>query len=220
MDSCWFFVACLSADLSFSGKKEASGEKLVHCRNKNYFCQLLPKILVWKSEEVNMRKKIIALFFLHIMLLVAIHPVVAMHFCGGRLHSVNFFIPEVNHPCCQIAEDIVIEEENPACCGAEEPAAAADFESCIAEPELEQADDACCAFQIVELSTDDYQVQTQKASYNPVWYSFESSWFTVNNRFALNEPEPDLSIPENEFPPGGLFMQDVSLLTYICIYRL
>lgn len=164
-----------------------------------------------------MRRKIIAIFFLHTMMLIAAHPVVAMHFCGGRLHSFNFFLSEENHSCCQVIEEPVV-EENLICCESEEPLALPEADVCF--PVVEQAEDSCCEFQIVELSTDDYPVQVQKTTFNQVWHSFENHWFTLNSLFALNEPEPDASVPENNFPPGGLFMQDVSLLTYICVYRL
>lgn len=46
-------------------------------------------------------KKGLALFLLNIMALVAVQPVIAMHFCEGELYSWGLFASNDESSCCQ-----------------------------------------------------------------------------------------------------------------------
>ncbi len=142
-------------------------------------------------------KRAISIFLLFIMMLIAIHPVVAMHYCGGELHSLNLYQPDHESSCCMMA----------------------DFDDA---PNLQMVmhQSNCCEFDSIEISTDDFQHQANTIDLIPLLSSIANSWFTINNLFALNQPEKNTDNFLNEFPPKGLFMEDVSILTYICIYRI
>ena len=152
-------------------------------------------------------KRALSIFFLNIMMLVAIQPVVAMHFCGGELHSFELLQAENNHSCCMPVQH---EKE------------AIDSNICHYDIDLdiELMADECCDFDTVEVSTDSFQQQANRLNLLSLFTMIENNWFTINNLFALNQPEMDVATSEIDFPPKGLFMEDVSILTYICIFRI
>ena len=147
-------------------------------------------------------KRALSIFFLNIMMLVAIQPVVAMHFCGGELHSFDLLKAENNHSCCISKLEV------------------ADIYHYDINLATEVAADDCCEFDTVEVSTDNFQHQANRLNLLSQFTMIENNWFTINNLFALNQPETDTANSELDFPPKGLFMEDVSILTYICIFRI
>lgn len=150
-----------------------------------------------------------AIFLLHVMMLVAIQPAVAMHFCAGRLHSLNLLNPDDNDPCCKQEVDpayrVSTEAENPYpndYCG------------------LSKSHDNCCDYRLIQISTDDYQTSVEQLNAANTLFSFENEWFTLNNLSGITRPETNTVSVQHYFPPGGLFLRDMSLLAYICIYRI
>lgn len=152
-------------------------------------------------------RRALSILFLNIMMLVAIQPVVAMHFCGGELHSLELLQAENNHSCCiTLQEDVAVTE--------------GDICHYDIDLDMELMADECCDFDTVEVSTDNFQQQANRLNLLSLFTMIENDWFTINNLFALNQPEMDVATSEIDFPPKGLFMEDVSILNYICIYRI
>lgn len=151
-------------------------------------------------------KRAISIFLLHIMMIIAIHPVVAMHFCGDELFSLNLLqSDDDDHSCC-IAPNKISNTTSL-------------FETASNTGiDLNQA--SCCHFDTVKLSTDEFGYQSNNIDITTILNLIQNNWFTINNLFSLNKPEPNTTNFEDEFPPKGLFMEDVSILTYICIYRI
>lgn len=141
------------------------------------------------------------------MMLVAIQPVVAMHFCGGELHSFELLQAENNHSCCMPTQEGVVTTEGDVC-------------HYDVDLDMELMANDCCVFDTVEVSTDNFQQQANRLNLISLSTMIENNWFTINNLFALNQPETDVATSEIDFPPKGLFMEDVSILNYICIYRI
>ncbi len=144
-------------------------------------------------------KRAVSIFLLHIMMLVAIHPVVAMHFCGGKLFSLNLIQDNNDHSCCMVEENHFTQPS---------------------ETDIDINQASCCHFDTLEISTDEFQNQTNSTIPISLLSSMENNWFTINDLFSLNEPEKNTTCPQDEFPPKGLFMEDICLLAYICIYRI
>jgi hypothetical protein len=141
--------------------------------------------------RVNMKKGISILLLL-VMLVAGAHPVLAFHFCGGELYSFG------------IAGSGVEE----SCCSAGEPANASG---------ISQSHTSCCDIQKISISTDDYQNQPQQINYQPV--SIDCIWLAPERLSYRIMPEIPL-LTNNAFPPGGLAIQHMDILTGICIFRI
>ena len=151
-------------------------------------------------------KKGLALFLLAIMALVAVQPVIAMHFCEGELYSWRLFASDDELSCCQP------ETAGHSCCGTH----SSDNPDC----NLNNAAEDCCDFETIRVATDDYQKQIQEFNSDKLALTLENVWLTLNNLLGRTAAEPNTTLLQNDFPPKGLFLHDVSLLTYICIYRI
>lgn len=151
-------------------------------------------------------KKGLALFLLNIMALVTVQPVIAMHFCEGELYSWGLFASNDESSCCQPGT------KGHSCCGTH----SSDNPNCS----LNKALDDCCDFETIQVATDDYQKQIQEFNSDKLSLTFENVWLTLYNLLGGTIAEPNTLLLQNDFPPKGLFLQDVSLLTYICIYRI
>jgi len=143
------------------------------------------------------------------MLVVGVHPVLAMHFCAGDLYSVSLANDnQQDHSCCEGMKDMPKDD-----CANE--AQSHD----ILPSSFTGMDKNCCDFEQVELSTDDFNHQVQQFNLNNILPSFDNVWLVLHSIF--NHIEPDNSaIVQHIFPPGGLNRLNTDLLTYICIYRI
>jgi hypothetical protein len=143
-------------------------------------------------------KKVIALFLLFMMTLVAVQPTLALHFCGGRLKSVA--IGSIQKPCCGEASENPIKTRN-------------------AENRLQQPINTCCSSSLIELSTDNYPPSEQQSIIDFQQQTFYPALFLYN--FPLKGSYLNNSLINKYFcPPGGLARYSVDLLTVICIFRI
>lgn len=151
-------------------------------------------------------KKGLAVFLLSVMALVAVQPVIAMHYCGGKLYSWDLFVNNDNSSCCQTeaTEDL---------CGSTNLSENLRYA-------LNESHNNCCDFETIQVSTDDYKNQIQEINAEKLFLSIENVWFILNNLLNNEVSEPKITLLQNHFPPKGLFLQDVSIRDYICIYRI
>lgn len=142
-------------------------------------------------------RKGIAILLTSIMLLTGIQPVLSLHLCGGSLFSVS-----------------LLDETAPvACCDLPEPAAP------LATPGIVNYHADCCDFQSLELSTDDFSVETDQQTHRnqtPVTVTLWAAIRSLLHQVLPDEPQPLRHL----FPPAGLGRLTTSLLTLNCIYRL
>lgn len=147
------------------------------------------------------------------MLVTGAQPVLAMHFCEGKLYSVNLSNDEQDCSCCKDAVcemTAKVSEEN-----YDNPFQFHKGASSV----YSSVKDNCCDFKKVKLSTDDFNHHLQQFNFNNIQLSFENVWLVPYP--ALNSPESEFSVTvEHIFPPGGLNKLHVDLLTYICTYRI
>ncbi|MDO5522657.1 MAG: hypothetical protein Q4G48_01275 [Bacteroidia bacterium] len=152
-------------------------------------------------------KRKIAVFLLSVMALVAVQPVIAMHFCEGKLHSWDLFVNNNDTSCCETKT-----AEPHFCCSPN----LSENHPCS----LNESHDGCCDFETIRVSTDVYQNKTQEINPDKPSFSFDNVWFALTHLRKNTLSEPNTPLPQKTFPPDGLFLQDVSILNYICIYRL
>src|SRR5690554_3292600 len=150
-------------------------------------------------------RKVTAFLLLMIMAVSAIRPVIAMHYCMGELRSFNVY---QNH------ESTLAEET--ACCqsGIDEK------KSPIAQPLLVDHRNDCCDDTLLEISTDDFQANKSVSISRIIPTLVVDGLFHKTS--LINQPIPETSDPPSgmEFPPEGLFLKDIDILSYICIYRI
>ena len=157
-------------------------------------------------------KRITAIYLLLFMLMSAIQPVFAMHFCGDRLHSFSLFQSnkEPNN-CCR--EEVIPENSDPLQgVFPKDQSAAIHF--------LDKTHTSCCDTQLVKPSTDDYQTKIGQAVSRIASISYEGAAAMFLTLFNLSESETTTLTFFQDYPPKGFFLLDVSLLTYICTYRI
>lgn len=154
-------------------------------------------------------KRFGAFFFLLVILSIAIHPVVAMHFCGDKIKSLHLYQTENNHSCCHIQTPEVSDQNPITCCNTHSHS----------ENRLPQLNGYCCDFEITQLSTDDFQNPQQQNDMQILMPAAHLLFVTI---FAAIDqlPETDSLHLKNTFPPDGLFFADVDIRNYICIYRI
>lgn len=86
-------------------------------------------------------KKTVSIALLLLVLLVAVHPALALHFCGGNLRSVS-----------------LVDEHEICCCS----------DTGISDSSAGNFKKGCCSTAVVELSTDQYQSQSLTVRSVPV----------------------------------------------------
>ncbi|WP_298652931.1 hypothetical protein [uncultured Proteiniphilum sp.] len=154
-----------------------------------------------------------AILLLPIMMIFAIQPVIALHYCGGELQSLNLFAQ-------QTATDIgtvhaADQGDKHSCCDSHRT------ETGRHDCEWHAAGDGCCDTELLELTTDDYQNKAEQQVCHLLPLSIDNVGAILTRLFKLPDTETDiLRTSHPDFPPEGLFLKDVSLLTYICIYRI
>jgi hypothetical protein len=157
-------------------------------------------------------KKVTALFLLLMMMLSAVQPVLAMHFCGNELYSFSLVQTSGNlHSCCDNVEQTEKHSHKT------ENLSIGDLHLNFI---LGEANETCCNTQLLTLVTDDYQKKTEQSVSRIASFSYEGSVPLLISLFKLSESETNTFPSLQDFPPKGLFLQDVSLRTYLCIYRI
>lgn len=156
-------------------------------------------------------KKGFAVFFLHVMLLVAIQPVISLHFCKGELHSVDLMKANLSS-CCEIP--------------AKESQVLVDFDT-LDQPYSNQnhnnsqlTDTECCDFEAIKFSTDNYQNQIQQPVSLKSLQLIQTLGVALINTLPRQGFFTETGFHAKIFPTTGILLQDVSLLTYICTYRI
>lgn len=137
-------------------------------------------------------KRITAIFSLIIMMVTAIQPIIAMHYCGDKLHSLHIYGGNELNGCCDIADN-------------------------KDSPEIGKN---CCKTELVKLYTDDYQNKAEQFITRITTLNIEVAGTVVTERINLPEPYLKTFLSSLKFPPKGLYLNDVGILTYICIYRI
>lgn len=167
-----------------------------------------------------MRRKATALFLLMITVTFTVRPVIAMHYCMGELHSYNLYLyhdasalcPEhgTNHEARSMPDAEAMYDAGPACCAQPTPV----------YPLYTPSADNCCDDTLLELSTDDYQNKTEPFISRVIPNPVTEGMLLLGSILNPSVPETNSLSLFQDFPPKGLFLQDVSLRTYICIYRI
>ncbi|NLO70284.1 MAG: hypothetical protein GX102_04945 [Porphyromonadaceae bacterium] len=156
-------------------------------------------------------KRIFAIVLLHVMLLVAIQPIVAMHFCGGKLYSLSFMEHDDMGECCEAPVKHVEEQ---SCCSTEH-AENPFYHTCV---ETTGAD--CCDLQMYQFQTDSFQAEINSISLTKTVHSFDIPWLSINSLCKQTEQTNNNSFLSDAFPAEGLFLKDVSINTFVCVYRI
>ena len=168
--------------------------------------------VVDRNVENNTMNRVIAIFLLHVMILVAIQPIVSMHYCEGTLRSFNLLNNQDVMACC----DTPIKEiSNDSCCAIHDTESSSNNHICD-----ESLNGDCCDFQTIQVSTDDFQSDNTKIGYDKSTQSLENIWIALVSHFKQEASYSNSSPLPDAFPADGLFLKDISFLTYICIYRI
>jgi len=138
-----------------------------------------------------MKRFISAILFL-VMLVAAVQPTVAVHFCGGNFHSIG--IGEGKRSCCPV---VCPEGELAGDVSLSEPVA-----SCCSDYAIEIATDSCQQPPVVSLGD---VFQTVFACL-PVYLSYE----------AVSLP----LLSDVSFPPGGLAKHNTNILLLHCTLQI
>lgn len=133
-------------------------------------------------------KKFISIFMLFVMLFIGAHPVLAMHFCGEKLHSVA--MTEKVSNCC--------EEESTS----------------NNSEQLAFHGSACCLTNSVSYSTDTYSHANPLQIQHPDSLPVLILW-NMSATQAILSSTIEKRIDQIHFPPEGYFLQYNDLLTYI-----
>jgi len=157
-------------------------------------------------------KRFTAILLFHFMLMSAVQPVLAMHFCGEKLHSFSLLQSASNDSDC--CGDIAT-RENKSPLQNQRTDGGTGHSSILADDHA-----SCCDIQLLQPNTDDYQNKTEQLVSRIASFSYEGAAALLIPLFKLSEPETNTLPLIQDFPPKGLFLQDMRLLTYICIYQI
>ena len=138
-------------------------------------------------------KKFTAIFLFVVMLITSIQPIIAMHYCGDEINSLQIY--QTNG-----IEDI--------CCDD------------IEHHEAVISDSSCCETEVMKLSTDEYETKTVQPEVRISAISFDLLSHAIIDQLGTTESDFSTLLTTLKFPPKGLYLDDVSILTYICIYRI
>lgn len=139
-------------------------------------------------------KRVISIILLLVIIVSAIHPIIAMHYCGDELLSYSIIQSEViPESCCDEAEELQMHDN---------------------------FGQKCCDTRLLELSTDEYQSSTNQIISRIILPITDLAVFINSSLMNKPEPETNTHLSVLKFPPKGLFLKDVNILTYICIYRI
>lgn len=147
------------------------------------------------------------------MLMSAVQPILAMHFCGEKLHSFSLLPNTENfRECC--GDNATRENRNLK--HDYLPDGRTDHSNI-----LDDTHASCCDVQLLKPVTDEYQNRVEQLTYSRITsLTIEGSGTILANFINITEPETNALFSSLKFPPKGLYLTDVSILTYICIYRI
>ena len=154
-------------------------------------------------------KRIVSISLTLIMLIAGAHPIVAMHFCNGDLHSV--YLAGTDRPttsCCGNMQGM--SQKNSG-----DKTQSRNTQSST----LDGSGANCCDFKQVEISTDNYNRQVQQSDQRDIQPCLQVAWLFLYSPDIPVEPN-HLTDAQHTFPPGGLNKLNQDLLSYICIYRI
>ncbi len=140
------------------------------------------------------------------MIISAIQPVLAIHYCGDKLHSFSILqATGIPASCCDTKH--VEEDTSP-------------FITMEIMEKVGEMGNKCCSDELLHLSTDDYQNRFEQliSQIRPLLVGQAGT--LIVNPTNTTKPEATTWLNKLKFPPKGLYLNDVSLLTYICIYRI
>ena len=138
-------------------------------------------------------KRFTAIFLFDVMLITSIHPIIAMHYCGDEL--ISFQLYQTN-----AIEDF--------CCD--------DLE----HREAAISDNSCCETEVMKLSTDEYETKTVQPEVRISAISIDLLGRAIIDQLITTESDSNTLLTTLKYPPKGRYLDDVSILTYICIYRI
>ena len=138
-------------------------------------------------------KRIVAKFSLILIMITAIQPVIAMHYCGDELSSLQIYQTNgIEDFCCDDTE----------------------------HHDVLTSGNHCCDTEILKLSTDKYQTIVEQFFPKILSLSSDVAGLTSINHLVTSKTGSSTLITTLKFPPKGHYLKDVSILTYICIYRI
>ena len=140
-----------------------------------------------------------------------VRPVIAMHYCMGELHSFNLYQYHETSSLCPEHGMSGETDTGLACCAQV---------STPAQHVYTPSTDNCCDDTLLELSTDDYQNKTEPFISRVIPNPVTEGMMLLGNVLNPSVPETDNPPSLQGFPPEGLFLKDIPIFTYICIYRI
>lgn len=146
-------------------------------------------------------KRITAILLLIIMVVSAVQPMFAMHFCDGELHSFSLLKNSAGDESCCDDHASLLQNDSHICT-------------------LDLNIDNCCDIQYIKVATDDFQNKTENISSRILNLLPDYFSILITGLPKLTDINKDTPGTNTDFPAAGLFMKDVSILTYICIYRI
>lgn len=138
-------------------------------------------------------RRFTAIFSLIVIMITAIQPIIAMHYCGDELNSLYIYQTNgIQDFCCDDTEhhDVLI------------------------------SGNFCCETEMLKLSTDDYQTIAEQTVTRITPLTIDIAGLTLENQVVESEPDFNTLTTTLKFPTKGLYLEDVSILTYICVYRI
>lgn len=138
-------------------------------------------------------KRFASIFLFIVMLITAVQPIIAMHYCGNELSSFQIYQTIDKHDiCCNNIDN---------------------HDALI-------SDNSCCETEMMKLSTDEYQTKTEQHIYRISPISINTIVLNIVDKLVAPESDSSTLLTSLKFPSTGNYLKDVSLLTYICIYRI
>jgi hypothetical protein len=138
-------------------------------------------------------KRFLAIFSLVVMMIAAVKPVFAMHYCGNKFSSLQIYnTTGIGDSCCddKVNHDVAI------------------------------SDNLCCETEMMKLSTDEFQTKTIQQDVRILPPSFDLLGYTQFDKMSSSKLDSNRLLYSFKFPSKGLQFDDVGILTYICIYRI
>lgn len=77
----------------------------------------------------------------------------------------------------------------------------------------------CCETEILKLATDEYQRNSELPVSRISSVSIDITGMALINQL-IPESDPNTLLSTLKFPTTGHYLEDLSILTYICIYRI
>lgn len=147
-------------------------------------------------------KRISTSILLLLVLTLSVHPIIAMHFCNGDLHSFT----------------LVANNEADVCCVSSDISVSNNFDTLSTN--FIDSSESCCSFKNVEIITDNFILeQTNTTIQKPITFSYLQASAILD--YLINLFTPDAIIKSyNPVSHTGLHTSTLKFLSYICVYRL